>query len=151
MNLKQKIEAQRAKLAESYNAGYQHGLKTYGEPAIYAEPKDIYARSWLQGVARGLQIAKCLVWQGNYVAFELDRDVVWSVPRQGPADDVVRELLEDDVGGCRTTLEALDFGKVVRELLDYGAWEAKELEADPGRTLGRLLWLAALDLQEGEG
>jgi hypothetical protein len=60
---------------------------------------------------------------------------------------------DDDIEALRTLpyiaaqLDTIDAELLVRELADYGAWEADEL-ADHEANLNRILWLACGDIVE---
>ena len=64
---------------------------------------------------------------------------------QGQCDDDVRALSEEP--HITAQLAAIDPDAIVRELREYGAWDAEEL-SDPAQNLQRVLWLAAGDIAE---
>lgn len=64
---------------------------------------------------------------------------------QGSCDDDVRALSKRPE--IAKQLAEIDPALLVRELKEYGAWEADEL-ADHDQNLQRILWLAAGDIEE---
>lgn len=71
---------------------------------------------------------------------ELPKEMIYSVPEQGRADDAVEAILRDyDI---KVTLE--DSIKYLKRIGDWTVDELQDLEANKSR----LVWLACLDCQE---
>jgi hypothetical protein len=85
----------------------------------------------------------------NFIgSIQLSEDDIQSVPNSGPADESIRalrakpEIIEE--------LREIDPIELVKELLEYGAWDDKEL-SNHNDNLDRILWCAISDIKEDKG
>lgn len=78
----------------------------------------------------------------NYVEFELPIEAVKDCSHQG-------ECYEDAEYWQKTLNLGLNRSDMIKELLQYGAWEIEELNELPHEELEiKLIWLAANDINE---
>ena len=86
-------------------------------------------------------------YTGNYgIHLQLTKAQAESMSHSGRCDDDVSH--GRTIPAIRRQLAKIDPETLVRELREYGAWDAEEL-ADHDANLTRILWLAAGDIVEG--
>lgn len=90
------------------------------------------------------------VWQdgSGFIELPLTWEEASSVPLSGRADAAVDRLLLDS--SIRSRLSKISDATLVKVLRGYGEWTAGELRDRESNEM-RLLWLAALDIQENPG
>lgn len=86
-----------------------------------------------------------VILYGNYVELEIPKFLVESIPMSGSADNAIEEIVNDEV--LKPFLQDIDKDALVKELMDYGAWDEVELR-DHKENLKRFIWVKGLDYLE---
>jgi FPC/CPF motif-containing protein YcgG len=72
---------------------------------------------------------------GNYVEFQMTAEQAQTVSHSGDCEDDARQVVSE----IRKQLDGLDKESIKKELNEYGAWSAEELN-DYEMNLVRLVW-----------
>lgn len=81
------------------------------------------------------------------LSIELTEEQINSVPRSGPADAAIEELLASP----SVRYHCIDLWSredLISELREYGCWDESELELDKGENIRRMLWILICDAHE---
>lgn len=84
----------------------------------------------------------------NYIgSIELPEDVIRGCYHQGQCQYDIENCME--LPEVKSELAEIDPAALIKELEQYGAWEASELQ-DHQINLQRILWIAAGDIQDSD-
>jgi len=83
----------------------------------------------------------------NYFDLYFTRKDVDSMPLSGACDDTVDVIANKPY--IIRQFNAIDNSKLIKELIEYGAWDEIELQ-DKQANIERIIWLACSDIKERE-
>jgi hypothetical protein len=79
------------------------------------------------------------------IELQITKEQAFSGHHQGDCSEDIEALRK--VPAIKRQLEAIDQAELSKELREYGAWDADQLE-DHDENLSRILWLACGDITE---
>jgi len=83
----------------------------------------------------------------NYFVLYFTRKDVDSMPLSGACDDTVDVIANKPY--IVRQFNAIDNSKLIKELIEYGAWDEVELQ-DKQANIERIIWIGCLDIKERE-
>mgnify|MGYP000847810600 FL=1 len=94
-------------------------------------------------------MSKLRIWESSSGRLTLGftKAEIYSVPASGPADIAIERLMQSK--RCMLQFTFISDSKIIAILQEYGAWEDLQI-VDRKTNIGRLLWIAILDMQEAD-
>jgi len=83
----------------------------------------------------------------NYFYLYFTRKDVDSMPLSGACDDAVKAIAKKPY--IVRQFNAIDNSKLIKELIEYGAWDEIELQ-DKQANIERIIWIGCSDIKERE-